>query len=415
MFEELFNNVNLEESKLFTPEELEKHLTTEQTYEKDDVKGDEKDDAGKDQTNNPNDMLSPKELEEAGLLSKDQEPGSDSSSSESSSKVSGKYLALLDALIEKRGVNKEELFEKIGVTDEDLKDDPEAVLDLLDKIYYKDAQEIADEYINNNLNDYQKKFVELVEEGVSESVAASIIKDYKAIDGIDEDKIRESEDGSVAKAIYKMYLKETTKFSDAKIDSEIEKKFELGLLEDEAVDCLDELKEIVKNKEQLEIEKVRKMEESQKQETLKKVEELKKLLEETNEVAGLKLTKELKNKWKKQYEPVEVTINGEKKVVSPLVATQMKNPTEFDALIKFYNAIGLFNYDGRTGRFSPDFKVLKSLGQNEAIKNLVTTIENEQKKTISKSNNMRSDSGSSGNKDIKATAQDFAKILGISK
>src|SRR5690606_39484356 len=87
MFEELFNNVNLEESKLFTPEELEKHLTTEQTYEKDDVKGDEKDDAGKDQTNNPNDMLSPKELEEAGLLSKDQEPGSDSSSSESSSKV----------------------------------------------------------------------------------------------------------------------------------------------------------------------------------------------------------------------------------------------------------------------------------------------------------------------------------------
>lgn len=411
MFENLFNNVNLEESKLLTPEELEAQLSKTSTEEEpDENKGKENE-----TKTDPSGMLSPKELEEVGLLTDDKESGSGDSSSKSSQSVSGKYIALLDALIEKRGVNKEELFEKIGVTDEELKDDPEAVLDLLDKIYYKDAQEIADEYINTNLNTYQKKFVELVEEGLSESVAASIIKDHKAIDGLDEQKIRDSEDGSVAKAVYKMYLKETTKFSDEKIDSEIEKKFELGLLEDEAVDCLDELKEIINNKEQIELEKVRKAEESQKQETLRKAEELKKLLEETDEIAGLKLSKELKSKWKKQYEPVEINVNGEKKIVSPLVAVQMKNPTEFDALLKLYNAMGLFNYDGRTGKFSPNFTALKSLGQNEAVKNLINTIENEQKKTLSKSNNMRSDSGIEDKKDIKSTVEDFAKILGITK
>lgn len=410
MFKELFNNVNLEESELFTPEELEQQLNTEASEDRDDKEN--KEEPGEP---DPSGMLSPKELEEAGLLSLHSESGTESDSEPNSGQQeSGKYLALLNALIEKRGVNKEELFEKVGITSEDLKDDPEAVLEMLDKIYYTDAQEIADDYIKNNLTDYQQKFVDLVEEGVSEQVAASIIKDYKAVNDITEDQIRESEDSSIAKAIYKKFLKETTKFSDARIDSEIEKKHELGLLEDDAVECLSELKEIVKNKEQEELDKVRESEETRKKQTLESAEKLQKLLEDTNEIAGLKLTKELKNKWKKQYEPVEVNVDGVKKVVSPLAAAQMKNPTEFDALLKFYNAVGMFNFDGRTGRFSPDFKVLKALGKNEAVQNLVTTIENEQKKNINKTNNMRSVEDSQHDNGIKGTAEDFAKILGIS-
>lgn len=408
MFKELFNNVNLEESELFTPEELEQQLNTEASEDRDEKE--KKPDPAQDEPD-PSGMLSPKELEEAGLLSPDTESGPDSTESEQ--QESGKYLALLNALIEKRGVNKEELFEKVGITNEDLKDDPEAVLELLDKIYYTDAQEIADDYIKNNLTDYQQKFIDLVEEGVSEQVAASIIKDYKAVNDITEDQIRNSEDSSIAKAIYKKFLKETTKFSDARIDSEIEKKHELGLLDDDAVDCLSELKEIVQKKEQEELDKVKESEEARKKQTLESAEKLQKLLEDTNEIAGLKLTKELKNKWKKQYEPVEVNVNGEKKIVSPLAAIQMKNPTEFDALLKFYNAVGMFNFDGRTGRFSPDFKVLKSLGKNEAVQNLVTTIENEQKKNLNRTNNMRSGEDSQHDEGVKGMAEDFAKILGI--
>jgi hypothetical protein len=53
--------------------------------------------------------------------------------------------------------------------------------------------------------------------------------------------------------------------------------------------------------------------------------------------------------------------------VQPVQAARLNNPSEFDALMRLYNTLGLFKYDARKKSFSPDFSALKALGAKETI------------------------------------------------
>lgn len=281
----------------------------------------------------------------------------------------GKYKAILEALFEKKGIEKDL---------SDFEDSPESLLETLDEIYTQDAESLVENYITSKLTPLQQRFVNLIEEGVSEEEATSIVKGYKLIEGVTEDQVKEDQD--IASKVYSNYLRETTKFSDSKIQREVERLKELGTLEDEAAEMLPELSKIYKDRELESLTSVKQKEQEAQKVLLKQIEELNNYVDTTDEVAGLKLSKSLKDKWKKEFSLIDVETEQGKTKLQPIQAQRLHNPQEFDALMRLYNAIGLFKYDNRSKSYKPDFSALKSLGSNEATQKLKQIVESEQAK-----------------------------------
>lgn len=250
------------------------------------------------------------------------------------------------------------LAEKIGFEEElnldDFEDNEETLSHFVENVLYNTAEKMTDDYINSNLNEIQKVFVNLVENGVSEEAAASLAKDYKSFKAIDKETI--ADDQKVAANVFKLYLEKTTKFSPEKIAKEVEDAIDLGYIEKKAVESYDELEDILKNEEEQLIQQAKFYEQKQ---ALKTKEELNRLANyiQTADVGDVKLNKIARNKWASEFNNT-VEINGQK--VAPIIATKMQDPVKFDALLRLYHSMGLFNFDKKSGEFKPDFTTLSS-------------------------------------------------------
>lgn len=232
-------------------------------------------------------------------------------------------------------------------------------------LYSSERDTQIEDYKNHFLTPLQKRFADLVEQGVTPEDAGNLMVSLKTIEGITEETL--FEDKSKAKAVFKEYLKKTTKFSEAKINKEIELKDELGTLEEDAKEILDELSTILKSEEE---DLIRAKQEEENKKILNsqtKAKELQDYLESVENIGGFQLNKTLKEKWKKEYGFVEVDTPQGKMKVQPVQAARLHNPTEFDALMRLYNTMGLFKYDARKKTYSPDFSALKALGAKETI------------------------------------------------
>jgi hypothetical protein len=298
------------------------------------------------------------------------EPNSAASSS------SKKYAAIIKALHEKTGA-----FE--GFNEEEFEDTPESFLEYLDGYATKNAENLANSYINHNLTPLQQKFVSLVEDGLSEENAAEIVKGYKLSDNITEDIL--IEDPDKAKKLYAEYLRFTTAFSEDRIKKEIQEKEDAGTLIDKALDIIPEFKGLLAEQEEEYKKEVKQTIQQQQQFQQRLAEDLNNYLQATEEIGGIKLNKTLKNKWINEYGLVEV--NGKK--VNPVLATREADPNKFDALLRLYHAMGLFKYDAKKQDFVPDFSVIKTTSKNETITNLQKAVEfeNEKRRTSSYGSN----------------------------
>lgn len=300
--------------------------------------------------------------------SKADKPESTSAASSSSKK----YAAIIKALHEKTGA-----FE--GFNEEEFEDTPESFLEYLDGYATKNAENLANSYINQNLTPLQQKFVSLVEEGLSEENAAEIVKGYKLSDNITEDIL--IEDPDKAKKLYAEYLRFTTAFSEDRIKKEIQEKEDAGTLIDKALDIIPEFKGLLAEQEEEYKKEVKHTIQQQQQFQQRLAEDLNNYLQSTEEIGGIKLNKTLKNKWVNEYGLVEV--NGKK--VNPVLATREADPNKFDALLRLYHAMGLFKYDAKKQDFVPDFSVIKTTSKNETITNLQKAVEFESEKRRSSS------------------------------
>jgi hypothetical protein len=286
--------------------------------------------------------------------------------SDSSSKASAKkYAAIIKAMQEKTGG-----FEDFN--EEEFEDTPEAFLEYLDTYATKNAEQLAEDYIQNNLTPLQQKFVNLMESGLSEEAASSIVKGYKLSENITEDALIENPDK--AKNLYAEYLRYTTAFSEDRIKKEVDKKEEVGSLVDDALEIIPEFQDILTNAEKQEKDKLLQKEKATQEFYAKQAKELQDYLETTEEIGGIKLTKKMKDNWMKEYSLVQ-TQDGKK--VNPILATREVDPNKFDALLRLYHTMGLFKYDSRKKDFVPDFSAISSLGKNEAIKQLEKAVQND--------------------------------------
>lgn len=318
---------------------------------------------------NPSDLLPITEISTDDDL-EDLKPNNSGTNSSSDKKPdakssSKKYAAIIKALHEKTGA-----FEDFN--EEDFEDSPESFLDYLDTYAYKNAENLANEYIQKNLNPLQQKFIDLVESGISEEDAGDLVKGYKLSDNITEDTLTENPEK--AKKLFSEYLKYTTSFSEERIKKEVEKREDLGTLVDDALEILPEFKEVLSNAEEQLKENLKARDLQQKEFQARQAKELQEYLESTEEIAGIKLTKKMKENWMKEYSVIK-TEDGRQ--LNPILATREVDPNKFDALLRLYHTIGLFKYDARKKDFVPDFSVLKSLGKTEAIKELHNAVESD--------------------------------------
>jgi hypothetical protein len=295
----------------------------------------------------------------------DNSSNSNSSSTNSLSKTDKKYAAIIKALHEKTGA-----FENFN--EEEFEDTPESFLEIIDQYTYKNAEAIANNYITSNLTPLQQKFVDLVENGLSQESATEIVQGYKLSENITEDAL--IEDSSKAKKLYAEYLKYTTAFSEERINKEISKKEDAGTLIDDSLEILEEFKDILFEQEKAAKAEVAKQEYQNREFTKRQTEELQNYLTSTEEIGGIKLSKKLKDNWIKEYSIVE-TSKGSK--VNPILATREVDPNKFDALLRLYHTMGLFKYDSKKKDFSPDFSFIKNIGQNEALNKLQKAVESD--------------------------------------
>lgn len=303
------------------------------------------------------------------------------------------------------------LAEEAGVefSSEDYEDSAKGMKQFIDDLKYHEANSTVDKYIKENLNYYQQKFVELVEEGVGEEDAANYIKGAKFIEGIDEDNI-ESDD-NVAKKVYVEYLKKTTKFSDERINDEIRDLDDMGILSDKAKKILPELKKIQEDEEKQMVEAVRKNQQEQMKNAQIQAQKLQEYLETVDEIGGIKLNKKLRDKWKSEYELIK-TEDG--RTVRPIALTRETAPEKFDALLSLYHSLGLFKFDKRKNDFVPDFSVLSNLGKADALKEIEKAIENENNKRLSTGGKGIEDIDTEGEKEVYMKRLiEYAKKQGI--
>jgi len=215
----------------------------------------------------------------------------------------------------------------------------------------------AVEYYKDQLPDRIKTIINNYEEGVPLEKLIESDREEVEISKISDDDLKD--DIKIQKNILRSYLKKTTKFSDNKIDKQIQFLEDSGDLEDEAISAKDELKSIIDSEKTKAVEeaKARKIEDQKRvQRELKSLEDKIKATDEI--IPGVKLnTKSKDNLYKSLTTPAGVDKSGNP--VNKIVAARMEDPMGFEIKLHY-----LFDI---TKGFT-DFSKLSDKGKKDAMK-----------------------------------------------
>ena len=202
-----------------------------------------------------------------------------------------------------------------------------------------------------------KDLINNYEEGVPLEELLKIDKEEVQTLSLDEDKIKE--DISLQKKTVRDYLKKTSKFSDKKIDNQIQYYEDSGELEEEALNAAAELKELIQTEKTQAVEQAKQKEKMIQEQARAELANLNKRVQEATEIIpGLKLNDRVKSELiKSMTVPAGKDKNGNP--VNRIVAARMENPMEFEIKLHYLFEI--------TKGFS-DFSKLVEKGKKDTIK-----------------------------------------------
>lgn len=227
-------------------------------------------------------------------------------------------------------------------------------------------KEAMNKEIHNGIEAYKaslpediKKIIDGYEVGVPLEKLLELNKEKFNVSTIKESDIINNEE--LQKEIVRKYFKKTTRFSDKKIEQNIERLSDIGELEAEALSNITELKALVEEEEAKAIEDAKRREEEYQEQLRKYWEEFDKKLEAADEIIpGLKVTKAIKQKIITNLSTAVATDqNGNP--VNKIAYYRSKHPQEFELYLNY-----LFEV---TNGFS-DFSVLSKGGKKAAIAEL---------------------------------------------
>lgn len=213
-----------------------------------------------------------------------------------------------------------------------------------------------------------KDLINNYEEGVPLEELLKIDKEELQVLSLDEEKIKE--DISLQKETVRNYLKKTSKFSDKKIENQIQYYEDSGELEEEALTAANELKDLIKVEKEQAVDNAKQREKALQDRAKEDLANLNKRIQETTEIIpGLKLNDKVKSELiKSMTVPAGKDKNGNP--INRIVAARMENPMEFEIKLHYFFEI--------TKGFT-DFSKLVEKGKKDTIKEFEEAIsKNEQ-------------------------------------
>jgi hypothetical protein len=274
---------------------------------------------------------------------------------------------------------------------------------MMHDIYSNLMDEELEETKNTFFTPFQKRVLDMMQSGVPEDDAIAFFTDVNKIESIDLEEM----DDKTARDAYKVYLKKTTKFTDTRINEEIEELAELGSLKDKVKKVIPDLKATLKDEERAKSEAAKQQEQLKKDKELQAQRELQEYLDGIEEIGGIKLNKKMKDSFKKQYQLVP---NDKGQLVTPLQLKQSKDPVGFNAVINLLDSMGVINWDGRRKQYNVDFKALKAISKSEVFDQVESAINKQRSKEASNGGKTLEDIGYSPEK------EDYMKkLLEVSK
>lgn len=198
------------------------------------------------------------------------------------------------------------------LNDEDL-DGFDGSIESLTKAFEKREVRVGLEMVEDYKSQLPKELKYLAEnweEGVPLTDLINIKSNQIKYSAITDDKLDESVE--TQKMIYTDYLKKTTKFSQSKIEKEVNRLLDLTELKDNAKEALGELKKIEADAEETLRKETKKEQERRKEEDYKIIKSYEKTSKELKEVIpGVKISeKEQKEVFNKVINPVAIDGNG---------------------------------------------------------------------------------------------------------
>lgn len=215
------------------------------------------------------------------------------------------------------------------------------------------------------INSFPKELLDMAR-AVANGVPLSQLKDNKLQEleytTISEDKL--TEDTNLQKKLVRNYLKEKG-FKDAKIEREVTRYEDLGDLETEAKDALEELKSISKQKQEYakqEYAERQKQLEAQNKQLLGNIQNS---IETTEEIIpGLKMNKTVKdNIYATMTQIVDQDANGTP--MNGIMAARAQDPVAFDTVVSY-----LINITSKNGKPFTDWGKLGKVAKTNAAKDL---------------------------------------------
>lgn len=194
----------------------------------------------------------------------------------------------------------------------------------------------------NSLPEALKSIISNYEEGVPLRDLIELQSNEVELDSITEEDL---EDKDLQKRVYTQYLKSTTKFSDSKIEKEINKLDDLDELSDEAKNALEELKELTKAEKDRAIAEAKAERAAYEKAQKEQLEQLKKEVEGTQEIIpGVKLNqKEQVTLFKQMTTPVAFDRQGNP--ISKVQEVRAKDPVLFEKTLNYLVMKGVFEKD----------------------------------------------------------------------
>ncbi len=330
--------------------------------------------------------IAPVERESSPVI--ENEEDDDSIESEAPAEGTTRYQALIKDLAN------EEIFE--GTTEEEmeemLKDASADTIKKLMELTVDTKLKAKQSAWLNNFDGAKRRFLEIEDKFSDTDTAIQMAQRLEFFDNLTEQNL--SEDTNLQKNLYFEYLVGKN-FSEEEAREMVEEADGIDKLYEKASSALPALKreatQFVANSE---AEKIQAQENYSKQQQ----EQFENLMQTVDSkeffIDGLKINKTVKDKIKSNMtSPVYKTEDGRE--LTSLMYKQMRSPGEFQALMSYYDTIGLFDVD-KEGKFSPNIEKIKKVAKTKAVTELDRVLATEEQRGVGRQNSNRPSGKSSG-------------------
>jgi hypothetical protein len=248
----------------------------------------------------------------------------------------------------------------------------------------------------NGFDGAKKRFLEIEDKFTDTDTAIQMAQRLEFFDNVTEQTLKD--DVNLQKNLYFEYLRGKN-FSDEEARGMVEEADGIDKLLEKAQSSLPALKQqaatFVSNSEAQKLK-------DRKAYTEQQQKQFQSLMDSVDSkeafVPGLKINKTIKDKVKKNMTtPVYKTEDGRE--LTSLMYKQQRAPGEFQALMSYYDTLGLFDVD-KEGSFAPNIDKLKQIAKTKAVTELDKVLQTEEQRGIGRQNSNTPSGRSAGILDI---------------